>query len=190
MSSSTALRLLPILSTTAAALVFTICTRHVRTTRLSSLRPANLIARFLDVPNQYVDVYETTLSRPTTVQELARAFFESPVFQVERRVLKLAGAGEVTDEAIQALNFEPGDAVATFQVVENAPGEILLCWSDKETVNGHSWLALTENGTTVLFGSTIRNDSLFVRLITPLHCMYAKIVLASARYELEKSLKE
>ncbi|KAF0682555.1 Aste57867_25353 [Aphanomyces stellatus] len=181
------LRTLPLLAggtvATAAAAV-AIATRHVRPTPLLTLDPSALISRFVSVPHQHVDVFEVSLDQPTSVTDVARAFFQSPVFQVERMVLNLAGAYVTTDAAIDSLPFAVGDSVVMFKVVDTTPNELLFKYSDK--VNGHSWLAVSDDGRRLRFGSTIQNASLAVRLFTPIHLIYAQVVLASAKYELEK----
>ncbi|ETW00708.1 hypothetical protein H310_07265 [Aphanomyces invadans] len=172
-------------ASTAAVVSFGI--RNIAPTPLSSVQATNLFARFLSTPDQHVDVYQTTLSKPVSVELAAKAFFQSPVFQAERVILRLAGAGSTTDAEIDAMAFKEGEHVATFRVLETKENEVLFCWDESDAVNGHSWLAVTDSGHTLLFGSTIRNRSAFIRWVTPLHLVYAQIVLASARYQLERS---
>ncbi|RHY02570.1 hypothetical protein DYB26_002293 [Aphanomyces astaci] len=169
------------------AAIVSFATRKVASTPLSSLYSSNLIARFVSTPDQHVDVYQVTLSKPTSVEHFAKAFFQSPVFQVERVMLSLAGAAKTTDAEIDAMTFASGDHVATFRVIESKQDEILFCWDDTEAWNGHSWVAVKDNGHTLLFGSTLRNRRAFIRRVTPLHLMYAQIVLASAKFQLERT---
>jgi hypothetical protein len=143
----------------------------------------------------HIDVCQIQLPFTVSTRDFARAFFTSPVFQVERRILKLAGAGmAVTDKEIVEMNFVPGDRVATFGVIEydqrsETTDEILFRW-DKE-VMGHSWLQAKPStdgtsGTTLRFGSILNLEKAgyLARLFLPIHLMYAQIVLSATRREL------
>ncbi|KAF0682556.1 Aste57867_25354 [Aphanomyces stellatus] len=167
----------------SAAAAVTIATRHIRPTPLSALDPSSLVTRFTTVPNQHVDVYEVTLDQATTITAFARAFFQSPLFRAERVVLNLVGVGGAkSDDAIDALLFAVGDNVAHFTVFEATPTELLF--GGRPEVNAHSWLAVSNDGRQLRFGSTIQSRPL-VRLLTPVHLVYAQLVLASAKYQLE-----
>ncbi|KAF0682554.1 Aste57867_25352 [Aphanomyces stellatus] len=114
----------------AAAIAFSI--RHIRPTPLSHA----LRLQFLLVPNQHVDLYE-------------------PLFRAERMVLHLAGAPRVKSDAeIVAMAIAIGDNVATFKVSADTSNHVLFKFSDR--VNGYSWLAVSDDGCKLLFGTTIQ----------------------------------
>ncbi|RHZ04147.1 hypothetical protein DYB31_003143 [Aphanomyces astaci] len=190
------------LGTAAAAVVttFGVATRDVHASRPSALRPTTLLHRFVDT--QHVDVFETTLDAPSiAVKTVARAFFTSPVFQAERAFLHLVGFGCVSDASIDHTDFDVGDKLVVFRVVECAPGQLLFCWNDFMDVNGYTWLAVAdEDGRiTVQFGSTfdVSQTSWLARpvlrhVVLPLHLWYAQVIQeASAKlHALEKDLAE
>ena len=93
-------------------------------------------------------------SPPAT--ELARAFFTSPVFRLERLIIKAATRGlstSTTDADIAAMAFDVGDCVALWRVDTRTTQEIMLRWSlahpsgsGEVMAQGGTWLMhVTEN---------------------------------------------
>ncbi|KAG9413847.1 hypothetical protein AC1031_013056 [Aphanomyces cochlioides] len=150
----------------AAGAAFWATTRDIKETRLASI--------------QHVDVYETQLVHPVKdITDVAKAFFQSPIFQLERGILGVAGFGQIADRAIDELAFDRDDRVVVFRVVERTSD---LSWSDfMHDVNGHTWLALAEDGRTLHFGSIMQPQSRAQDLVIPVHLLYAQVVLASAK---------
>ncbi|CAK4626565.1 hypothetical protein LEN26_007172 [Aphanomyces euteiches] len=168
----------------AAGAAFWATTRDIKETRLASLPPTSLIHPFVSI--QHVDVYETQLVHPVKdITDVAKAFFQSPIFQLERGILGVAGFGQIADRAIDELAFDRDDRVVVFRVVERTSDQVLFSWSDfMHDVNGHTWLALADDGRTLRFGSTMQPQSRAQNLVIPVHLLYAQVVLASAKYAL------
>ncbi|CAK4111475.1 unnamed protein product [Aphanomyces euteiches] len=116
---------------------------------------------------------------------VAKAFFQSPIFQLERGILGVAGFGQIADRAIDEMAFDRDDRVVVFRVVERTSDQMLFSWSNfMHDVNGHTWLALADDGRTLRFGSTMQPQSCAHNLVIPVHLLYAQVVLASAKYAL------
>jgi len=143
-----------------------------------------LIERFTKQEKQHWDVYEAKVSDPVDVNKFASCFFRSPVFQAERIVLQILQFGKNTDDEIKQMKFVPGESMSLFQVMENAPNQILFRWG--KSVNGHTWLSVSDDGHTLHFGSTFQCKNKIIEWIIPPHLIYGRVVLASARYQLEK----
>ncbi|ETW00920.1 hypothetical protein H310_06577 [Aphanomyces invadans] len=183
------------IGTASMIAAFAITMRDIHALNLSTLRSTSLLNRFVDY--QHVDVFETTLDDGHAIENVAQAFFQSPVFQAERAFLSLAGFGSVEDDTIDRTTFDVGDKVVVFRVVERTPGQILFCWNDFMDVNGHTWLSVADDGRTVQFGSTfdlvqaLHPMALpFVKfIVVPMHLWYAQVVLASAKFVLQRKGK-
>jgi hypothetical protein len=177
--------------TSAAA--FLQLTKHVHRVSVPSPADAPALKPLLDHARPlHIDVCQVHVPSNVSARQFARAFFTSPVFRVERRILQAFGAGSsVSDEEIKRMDFVVGDRVAIFEVVDcqlSHTEEILLCWNPSSL--GHSWMEAkpstdTEGGTTLSFGSVldVKQRSLD-KMFIPFHLMYAKIVLASAHQQL------
>eukprot|EP00045_Choanoeca_perplexa_P002911 m.27622 g.27622 ORF g.27622 m.27622 type:complete len:189 (-) comp11764_c0_seq1:101-667(-) len=124
---------------------------------------------------------------PADLNKYIRAFFSSPVFQLERYVLQYAAGISIEDQDIRKCGFEVGDKLGVWGVTERCDNEALALWSQGST-DGCSWWRLehTREGDPVLmFGSGIRtnNASKAYRLamvpLTQGHYLYSRILLWS-----------
>ncbi len=143
---------------------------------------------FLSLPFSAADVCEIQvgLQAKVTPADLSRAFWTSSVLATERKILAAARAGvSRTDDEICKMEFDIGDQVGPFVVVGKTESEVLYCWD--KNIGGHSWLAISDDGK-VQFGSTL-DENAVVQAVMPLHLLYARICLASARRQLEANIK-
>eukprot|EP00123_Amoebidium_parasiticum_P021633 comp70918_c0_seq1/m.48123 comp70918_c0_seq1/g.48123 ORF comp70918_c0_seq1/g.48123 comp70918_c0_seq1/m.48123 type:complete len:227 (-) comp70918_c0_seq1:452-1132(-) len=139
------------------------------------------------------------------------SFFTSPVFKLERFILRLARQGRpVTDSDIRSYEYEKGDAVQVFTVVETTHTEALFCWDEK--LHGYTWFAVQRAGqqpalteevgvsegsgeVVLLFGSALKGGgadevngamSLFWRTALAFHVAYSRLLLAAALRRFER----
>jgi hypothetical protein len=145
-------------------------------------------------PPLHVDVCQVDVPSRVSAREFARAFFTSPVFRLERKLLDIVGIGRsVSDDEINDMEFKMGDRVNGFAVVDaverpDISDEVLFCWNPE--AQGHSWLQAKPwtdagDGTTLKFGSVVNLEggSHVIKLMLPFHLMYAKIVLAATEQQ-------
>jgi len=138
------------------------------------------------LPTKYKDKLECSNE---SIELFAKAFFCSPLFQFERKILGLAvpESKNDSDAEIAKLKFVKGDKITMFTVDSRSPYEILLDWG-----HGYTWLGITptefnNSKTTVKLhlGSAITSVPTFVNLLLPSHYLYSKLLLVSARYKLQ-----
>ncbi|KAJ3240938.1 hypothetical protein HDU81_002441 [Chytriomyces hyalinus] len=115
---------------------------HALTTRLDLPQSALLARHAKDRDAVLVDLYQMRLPKALfqtpSVAEYAKSFAYSPVFSLERVLLKLARVA--TDISVPD-RFEVGDRMAAWCVIERLDDnqELLMAW-------GHDWTPM--NGTT------------------------------------------
>ncbi|OQS03328.1 hypothetical protein THRCLA_04376 [Thraustotheca clavata] len=172
---------IPALATVSAAGIYF----GIRSIQAAQLTVVNSTL-FENYRGNHLDVYQTTFDTPIDIRKFASCFFRSPVFQAERIVLKLFGYGDIVDDSIDALKFEPQDEVVVFQVVERKSDEMVFAWKLSSTTFGNSWFHVDENGHTLHYGTTMSTSKPIPFLILNCHLLYAQIVLASARYQYNK----
>ncbi|KDO22101.1 hypothetical protein SPRG_10919 [Saprolegnia parasitica CBS 223.65] len=134
----------------------------------------------------HVDVLTATMDAPVDLAKFASCFFRSPVFQAERVLLRLLGYGATTDAAIARLDFEPNDAVVVFRVVERTPDEVVLAWALSDDTRGHSWLHVADDGRSIEYATMFEPTRAVHWALVPFHLVYARVVLAAARYQYNK----
>lgn len=77
----------------------------------------------------------------------ARSFLTSPIFKLERSLLKLKKTPDsLTDDEIKASDLQPGFRISAFEVAERTDKELLLRWlSERKTgeiTAGYTWLGI------------------------------------------------
>jgi len=140
-----------------------------------------LISRY--VGKGHVDAYAVSVRQSIALDTFIAAFFETPIFRLERRILALAGKAS-SAEQIRDLAEGTGERMAAWRVVDRVEGELLM-EVDKTPIR--TWLAV--DGTTLWFGSTVETDSsgrlpLVMRALMPMHALYSRLLLVSARRRL------
>lgn len=145
----------------------------------------------------FTDCYATELPAAVTQAQYVAAFYTSPVFKLERFILKWALSRPATDA--QALQLAQGstDAFSAWTVEARADDQLLLCDMTGRT---RSWLmveplpAAQGGGTRLYFGSAVlpvrdrrtgqRTMGLAFRALLGFHKLYSVVLLAAARSRL------
>ncbi|MDE1467334.1 hypothetical protein [Aurantiacibacter sp. D1-12] len=143
-----------------------------------SLPETSLLAR-LRGPECYRDAFRAEVPRQVTLAEYIGAFYASPAFLPERKILALIGRGANRAD-ITALAEGSTDHFAAWSVEAREDDQILLRDFQDRTC---SWLMVEPgDGTTRLwFGSGVRgSNSMAVKLLLPFHRLYARVLLAGA----------
>lgn len=162
---------------------------------------SSLLKTWRDGPNptaweQYSDCFTTTISRPVALAEFVYAFYTSPVFRLERAILRLVKLPS-TDAQARAVAEGTGQTFAAWRVGQRTGTQLLMCDVMGRT---RSWFAVMPSGTpgqarTVLqFGSGIavtvdpttgeRRRSLGFRLLGGFHILYSQVLLGAAKARL------
>jgi hypothetical protein len=141
----------------------------------------------------YTDCYGLDVEGTIMQADYIRAFYTSPLFKVERFILKWAVDKPSTDADVAALAEGESNIFAAWTIEERTADQIMLCDFQSRT---RSWLMILPLGggakTRLYFGTAVvplrpngKKDSAFsfgFRLLVPVHQLYARaLVQAAAR---------
>ena len=153
----------------------------------------------------YADCYVTEIARPVSHAEYVQAFYTTPLFKVERRLLAWLVSKPSTDAQAGQLASGTLDSFAAWSVEERREDQLLMCDFQGRT---RSWLMVVpvegENsgGTRLYFGSAVvparapragartPDLGLTFRLLLGFHKLYSRALLYSAKSRLMKQRSE
>lgn len=145
-----------------------------------------LLAGHFGTGGHYTDAFRAKVPGRVTLGDFLTAFYTSPLFRAERLVLRMMGHRS-TDADAAAL-AAGADRFAAWRVTDRRADEILLGDVSGAT---SSWFRVVPEGeaTTLWFGSAVcaRRDATLrpaIRAFVPLHRLYSRALLASARRRL------
>ena len=163
--------------------------------------PANTLLDRYSTTGAYADCYWTEISEGVSLSEFIFAFYTTPLFKLERIILKLLVAKPSTD--IQAKELADGsrNEFAAWHVEGRSENEILMCDFRGRT---RSWLMTvpinTANGarTQLYFGSAVvpkqnpRTGQLSLgfqdQALLGFHRVYSVLLLYSAKLRIQHSI--
>ena len=162
--------------------------------------PAGALLAEYQEAGSYADCYTTDIQVPVTHIEYVTAFYTTPVFKVERFILKWAAAKSSTDEEAGNLAAGAIDSFAAWQVEKRSENQLLLT---DYMGNTRSWLMVvplsndTTGGTRLYFGSAVvpevnaktgeQSLGFVFRALLGFHRIYSVVLLCAARSRLEQS---
>lgn len=153
----------------------------------------------------YADCYATEITRHVSLAEYVQAFYTTPLFKIERRLLAWLVSKPSTDAQAGQLACGTLDSFAAWSVEERREDQLLMCDFQGRT---RSWLmvvaAQSENsgGTRLYFGSAVvparaaragaRTPGLGLtfRLLLGFHKLYSRALLFSAKSRLMRQRPE
>jgi hypothetical protein len=145
-----------------------------------------LLDKYSSIPGAYVDCYTTEISSVKSFPEYVRAFYTTPLFKLERLILKFLVSKPSTDlQAKQAANGEI-DKFAAWTVEARSENELLMCDFQGRT---RSWFMTENDGakTKLYFGSAVvpkagsASLDFGFRALLRFHKIYSVLLLASAK---------
>lgn len=154
--------------------------------------PQALIHKYASMPGAYTDSYCTDIPKSIPFPEYLFAFYNTPLFKLERLILLLVRKPS-TDEDARGLAHGKRDSFAAWTVEDRAEDQILMCDFAKTT---RSWLMTvpSENGTRLYFGSVVVPHRIsksgkpslgfFFSALLGFHNIYSVLLLSSARAKL------
>jgi hypothetical protein len=158
-----------------------------------STPPNSILNKYVNMPGAYTDSYLTEIPAQVSFSDYVLAFYTTPLFKVERLILKIVVRKPSTDQEARELADDTRSQFATWTVEDRSANQILMC---DFAGNTRSWLMSiqTENGTRLYFGSAVvpqhrskdGGPSLgFVfRVLLGFHKIYSVLLLSSARTRL------
>ncbi len=151
--------------------------------------PANTMLEKYLTDGTYVDCYSTELPVQVSFSEFIFAFYTTPLFKLERLILKLFVFRPSTDMQAKQLANSEIDKFAAWTVEARNENEILMCDFIGRT---RSWFMVKDNGahTQLYFGSAVvpkagKSSLEFgFRALLGFHQIYSVLLLASANSKL------
>ena len=153
-----------------------------------------------ELDNCYTDCFTLTLSHAVTFDDYVRAFYTTPIFKLERVLLKIFAGYSSTDNDAAQLAAGKTDVFSAWTVEERTSNQILMSDASGRT---RSWLMIrynddeSEKGVCLLFGSAVlpivnrtngeRKLGVFLLILLKFHKIYSKILISSARRKLKNA---
>jgi len=89
--------------------------------------PANTLLYKYSMNGAYVDCYSTEIHKSVSFPEFVFAFYTSPLFKLERLILKLAVSKPSTDSQARQLSDGETEKFAAWYVENRSESEMLMC---------------------------------------------------------------
>jgi hypothetical protein len=137
------------------------------------------------------DCFAVVVDAPVTLSDFVFAFYTSPLFRVERGILRILAGAPSTDAGARGVAEGADTTFAIWRVGERTATQLLMCDRFEKT---RSWfqVAPMEGGATLLrFGSAVaasRNRETGAlsagwgfRWLMGFHVMYSRMLLSAAR---------
>jgi hypothetical protein len=160
--------------------------------------PEDALLRRYSVDGSYADCYVATTAAPVSHAAFVEAFYTTPLFKLERMLLKWFAGRPSTDEQARQLATGTRDSFAAWSVEARSADQLLLA---DVTGRTKSWLMSVPAGngagigTRLLFGSAIvavaraesarRSPGTVFRVLLRFHKLYSHLLLRAAKSRLE-----
>ncbi len=143
-----------------------------------------LLARYKVEDGHYTDAFVADVKGAVDLPLFLEAFYTAGLFRGERLVLRLAGHPS-TDMDAANLAMGSSNDFAIWSVADRTGTQILLCDKFGSTA---SWFQVESvgSGTRLWFGSAViaapgaNQIPFFARVLTPVHKLYSRLLLAGA----------
>lgn len=163
--------------------------RHVHE---MTLPPQALLQRYRQRDDCFTDCYAVELPEKIDLARFVTAFYCTPLFRLERVILRFTVRRPSTDEQAATVAHGQRDKFAAWDVEDRRSDQLLMCDLAART---RSWFMVeaTDQGTRLYFGSAVTPPSdanpgqglgtIFTALLG-FHKLYSRALLASARRRL------
>ena len=137
----------------------------------------------------YGDCFSVPVDRAVTLSKFVFAFYTSPVFRVERWILRVVAGAASTDGEARALAEGRGEAFAGWTVGARTVDQLLMCDRYGKTRSWFRVVPLAARGTVLQFGSAVagrpRGDGAWgmsrsFGVLLGFHRLYSRVLLAAA----------
>jgi hypothetical protein len=141
----------------------------------------------------YGDCFSVPIAQPVSLAEFVSAFYTTPLFRVERAILRLLAASPSTDEEIRQLMAGARGSFAAWELSARTATQLLM--SDRYGKT-RSWFRVTPQaagGTLLQFGSAVAAKpgvksssgmSTGFNALLGFHRLYSRLLLQAARKRL------
>jgi hypothetical protein len=149
---------------------------------------------------RYGDCFSVRIDREVSLADFVYAFYTSPVFRIERWLLRAFIGARSSDVAAWALADGTAASFAAWYVGERTATQLLMCDRYERTRSWFRIAALDGGGTLLQFGSAVaavaaardpgtgaRAQSRGFRVMLGFHVLYSQILLNAAKASLERT---
>jgi len=160
--------------------------------------PENSLLTTYKKTGAYTDCYTTKIPSTVTHSQYIQAFYTTPIFKLERLILKWAVSKPSSDAQVKLLAAGDTDTFAAWRVEKRCENQLLMCDYQGRT---RSWFMIeaveSESGaqTRLYFGSAVvavknpknsgSSPGLVFRALLGFHKIYSVTLLFSARSRLK-----
>jgi hypothetical protein len=142
------------------------------------------------------DCFSVAVAQPVSLSDFVYAFYTSPVFRMERAILRILASGPSTDAEARGVADGSGSSFAIWRVGERTTTQLLMCDRFEKTRSWFQVAPMEGGGTLLRFGSAVaasRNRETGVLLagrgfhwLMGIHVLYSRVLLSAARREVMK----
>jgi hypothetical protein len=136
------------------------------------------------------DCFAVVVDAPITLSDFVFAFYTSPVFRVERGILRLLAGAPSTDAGARGVAEGSATTFAIWRVGERTATQLLMCDRFEKTRSWFQVAPMEGGGTLLRFGSAVagsRNRETgallmgrWFRWLIGFHVLYSRILLGAA----------
>jgi hypothetical protein len=137
------------------------------------------------------DCFSVAVAQPVSLSDFVYAFYTSPVFRIERAILRILAGAPSTDAEARGAADGSGSSFAIWRVGERTTTQLLMCDRFERTRSWFQVAPMEGGGTLLRFGSAVavswnrETEALSVgrgfRWLTGFHVLYSRVLLSVAR---------
>ena len=153
--------------------------------------PADTMLGKYSVNGAYTDCYTTKISGSISFPEFIFSFYTTPLFKVERLILKFTVSKPSTDAEARQLADSKIDKFAAWHVEGRNENELLMCDFLERTRSWFKLIPVSQTRTQLYFGSAVSSSQnsktgklslgFGFRTLLGFHQIYSMLLLHSAR---------
>jgi hypothetical protein len=146
---------------------------------------------------EHGDCFSVSVGKTVSLADFVFAFYTSPVFRIERLILRMLVHASSTDAEARAVANGSGDTFAIWRVGDRTETQLLMCDRYERTRSWFRVAPVDGGGTTLQFGSAVAvaresqtgTKSLGggFRLLLGFHVLYSQVLLHAAKIGVGKA---
>jgi hypothetical protein len=136
------------------------------------------------------DCFSVAVAQPVSLSDFVHAFYSSPVFRIERAILRVVAGAPSTDAESRGVADGSGSSFAIWRVGERTTTQLLMCDRFEKTRSWFQVVPMEGGGTLLRFGSAVaasrnrKTEALWVgrgfRWLMGFHVLYSRVPLGAA----------
>jgi len=142
------------------------------------------------------DCFAMAVAQPVSLGDFVFAFYTSPVFRIERAILRILAGAPSTDAEARGVADGSGSSFAIWRVGQRTTTQLLMCDRFEKTRSWFQVAPMEGGGTLLRFGSAVASSrnretgALSVgrgfRWLMGFHVLYSRVLLGAARRRVTK----